>query len=151
NGSGRGDRQSTDTPLAFGDGSAATLVSAADTNGDAAGGPLLRIAHVLSSFGMGGQERVALDLATEQVREGHRVIAISIAPLPHGVLADAFAQNGIAVHGVSKGRGLDPRVVLGLARLLRREAIDVVHTHNPQSLAYGAAAGRLVGTGVIHT
>jgi glycosyltransferase involved in cell wall biosynthesis len=111
----------------------------------------LAIAHVLSSFGMGGQERVALDLATEQVRRGHRVIAVSIAPPPHGMLADAFVAKGIAVHGVPKGRGVDPRVVLGLGRLIRRERIDVIHTHNPQPLVYGAAAGRLTRKGVVHT
>ncbi|MDF2694675.1 MAG: hypothetical protein K0S65_3058 [Labilithrix sp.] len=111
----------------------------------------LGIAHVLSSFGMGGQERVALDLAAEQVRRGHRVIAVSIAPLPHGMLAEAFTAKGIAVHSVPKGRGVDPRVALGLARLLRRERIDVVHTHNPQPLVYGATAGRLTRTGVVHT
>lgn len=111
----------------------------------------LAIAHILSSFGMGGQERVALDLATEQVRRGHRVIAVSLSPAPHGVLADAFEANGIAVHSVPKGRGVDPRVVIGLARLLRRERIDVVHTHNPQPLVFGAAAGRLTRRGVVHT
>ncbi len=117
----------------------------------ASGEGTLAIAHVLSSFGMGGQERVALDLAAEQVRRGHRVIAVSIAPPPHGILADAFRARGVAVHGVPKGRGVDPRVVLGLARLLRRERIDVVHTHNPQPLVYGAAAGRLTRKGVVHT
>ena len=34
----------------------------------------LSIVHVLSSFGMGGQERVALDLATGQAAAGHRVL-----------------------------------------------------------------------------
>jgi glycosyltransferase involved in cell wall biosynthesis len=113
--------------------------------------PPLCIAHVLSSFGMGGQERVALDLAVEQVRRGHRVHAVSIAPLPHGVLAEAFRSQGIAVHSVPKGRGVDPRVVLGLVKLIRRERIDVLHTHNPQPLVYGSVAGKLTRRVVVHT
>lgn len=114
-------------------------------------GPVLRIAHVLSSFGMGGQERVALELAGAQVRSGHAVAAVSLAAAPHGVLADAFRARGVAVHGVPKGRAFDPTVIARLARLLRHEGIDVVHTHNPQPLAYGAPAGRLAGAVVVHT
>ena len=34
------------------------------------------VAHILSSFGMGGQERVAYDLAVSQVRAGWRVSAV---------------------------------------------------------------------------
>src|SRR5437762_1663618 len=70
-----------------------------DVDGERTNG--LRIAHVLSSFEMGGQERLVLDLADTQLRRGHEVIAISLAPPPHGVLADGFVARGIAVHGVS--------------------------------------------------
>ena len=45
------------------------------------------IVHVLSSFGMGGQERVALDLATGLAAAGHRVLTVSLAPPPDGPLA----------------------------------------------------------------
>ncbi len=40
------------------------------------------IVHVLSSYGVGGQERVALDLAIGQRERGHRVAVISLAPAP---------------------------------------------------------------------
>lgn len=111
----------------------------------------LAIAHVLSSFALGGQERVALDLAGSQVDEGHRVHAISLAPLPDGLLRDEFARRGVVVHTVSKGRGVDPTVVARLAMLFRRERVEIVHTHNPQPLFYGALAGRLAGATVVHT
>jgi len=55
----------------------------------------LTIAHVLSSFGVGGQERVALDLASWQRRQGQRVLAVSVADGPEGPLADAFREHGI--------------------------------------------------------
>ena len=55
----------------------------------------MRIAHVLSSLAMGGQERVALDLAAAQVRRGHHVCAVSLAPLPHGALAEQFIARDI--------------------------------------------------------
>lgn len=109
------------------------------------------IAHVLSSYGVGGQERVALDLAIGQKARGHDVSVISLAPEPDGAMAAEFAQAGIAVGRVPKRGGLDPTLVPRLARALRRDRIDVVHTHNPLPLIYGAPAARLVGAAAIHT
>lgn len=113
---------------------------------------MLSIVHVLSSFGVGGQERVALDLAIGQKQRGHRVSVISLAPPPDGAMADEFREHGIAVDRVEKrGEGIDPLLVGRLARTLRRMQAEVVHTHNPLPLIYGAPAARLAGAAAIHT
>ncbi len=109
------------------------------------------VAHVLSSFALGGQERVALDLAAAQVARGLRVLAVSLAPLPHGVLAREFDARGVAVRGVEKGPGVDAATTFRLRALFAGEHVDVVHTHNPQPLIYAAPAARLIGATVIHT
>lgn len=111
----------------------------------------LRIAHVLSSFALGGQERVAVDLAGSQAKLGHRVHAISLAEGPNGALADDFTARGVTIHSTPKGRGVDATLVLRLAALFLRERIHVVHTHNPQPLFYGALAGRLARTAIVHS
>ena len=107
--------------------------------------------HVLSSFGVGGQERVALDLAIGQKARGHRVSVLSLAPPPDGAMADEFAEAGIAVGRVEKRGGLDPTLVPRLAKELKSRGADVVHTHNPLPLIYGAPAARLAGAAAIHT
>jgi glycosyltransferase involved in cell wall biosynthesis len=112
---------------------------------------VLSIVHVLSSYGVGGQERVALDLAIGQRARGHRVGVISLAPPPDGAMASEFAQAGVEVGRVPKTGGLDPTLVPRLARELRRRRADVVHTHNPLPLIYGVPAARLVGAAAIHT
>ena len=112
---------------------------------------MLRIVHILSSFGVGGQERVALDLAIGQLARGHVVTVISLAPGPDGALAKEFADAGVAVDRVAKRGGLDPTLVPRLARALRRHGAEIVHTHNPLPLIYGAPAARLTGARVIHT
>lgn len=112
---------------------------------------MITIAHVLSSFALGGQERMAVDLAATQVKAGHRVHAISLAPPPDGVLARDFAERGVTVHTVPKGSGVDPTLVYRLRETFRRAGVQVVHTHNPQPLFYGALAGRLAGAVVVHT
>jgi len=109
------------------------------------------IVHVLSSYGVGGQERVALDLAIGQKARGHEVSVISLAPPPDGAMADEFAAAGIAVGRVEKRGGFDPTLVPRLARALRQRHADVVHTHNPLPLIYGAPAARLARAAAIHT
>lgn len=112
---------------------------------------MLSIVHVLSSYGVGGQERVALDLAIGQRARGHRVSVISLVPAPDGPMAGEFAEAGIEVARVPKRGGLDPTLVPRLALELRRRRTDVVHTHNPLPLIYGVPAARLVGAAAIHT
>ncbi|MFT3696026.1 MAG: glycosyltransferase [Kofleriaceae bacterium] len=111
----------------------------------------MKIVHVLSSYGVGGQERVALDLAIGQRARGHDVAVISLAPPPDGAMADEFREAGIAVDRVVKRGGLDATLVPRLAFALRRHRADVVHTHNPLPLIYGAPAARLIGARAIHT
>ena len=112
---------------------------------------MLSIIHVLSSLGVGGQERVALDLAIGQRARGHRVGVISLAPPPDGAMVDEFREHGIAIDRVAKRDGLDASLVPRLVRALRRYRADVVHTHNPLPLIYGAPAARLAGAAAIHT
>ena len=109
------------------------------------------IVHILSSFGVGGQERVALDLAIGQRARGHTVGVISLAPAPDGAMAAEFEQAGVWVGRVPKHGGLDPTLVPRLARALRQRGAEVVHTHNPLPLIYGAPAARLIGAVAIHT
>ncbi|HEU0033259.1 MAG TPA: glycosyltransferase [Kofleriaceae bacterium] len=100
---------------------------------------------------MGGQERVALDLAIGQRARGHHVSVISLAPPPDGAMAEEFEAAGVEVGRVPKRGGLDPTLVPRLARELRRRRAEVVHTHNPLPLIYGAPAARLAGAAAIHT
>lgn len=109
------------------------------------------IVHVLSSYGVGGQERVALDLAIGQRARGHDVSVISLAPPPDGLIAAELAAAGIPATRVPRRGGLEPGLVPRLAQVLRARRADVVHTHNPLPLIYGAPAARLAGAAVIHT
>ncbi len=110
------------------------------------------VVHILSSFQVGGQERVAYDLAISQLRAGWRVTAVSLEPPPDGPLADEFRAAGIGVARVARSRrGVDPVLILRLARWLRRHDAELVHTHNRMALIYGAPAGRLAGARMVHT
>jgi glycosyltransferase involved in cell wall biosynthesis len=111
----------------------------------------IAIAHVLSSFQQGGQERVAVDLARLQRGAGHEVTAISLAPGPEGPVSAAFRAAGVVVETIAKRARLDPSLPVRLAGSLRRRGIDVVHTHNPHALIYGAPAAWLADAVVVHS
>ncbi|HUS62645.1 MAG TPA: hypothetical protein VMY34_10645, partial [Acidimicrobiales bacterium] len=65
----------------------------------------LSIVHVLSSYGVGGQERVALDLAIGQRARGHRVGVIALSPPPDGAMAEELERAGAEIGRVTKRDG----------------------------------------------
>jgi glycosyltransferase involved in cell wall biosynthesis len=111
----------------------------------------LRIAHVLPSFQIGGQERVALDLSRTFRAGGHHVLAFSLEPMQEGDLGGEFRAAGVETRTVRQGPGADPTLVVRLAAQFTRERVDVVHTHNPPALIYGAPAAKLARAVVVHT
>jgi glycosyltransferase involved in cell wall biosynthesis len=112
----------------------------------------LSIVHVLSSLGVGGQERVALDLAISQKSQGHRVAVMALAPLPDGAMIDEFVAAQIEIVRVEKrGSGIDATLTARIAMALRHHGVDVVHTHNPMPLIYAAPAARMLRKAAIHT
>lgn len=113
--------------------------------------PPLVIAHVLSSFGLGGQECVAAELARLQKNEGHEVFAVSLASQAVGPSAALFRDADVSTAVLSKGPRVDPSLPFRLARYLREQHVSVVHTHNPHALIYGAPAARLAGAVAIHS
>lgn len=111
----------------------------------------MKIAHVIGSLGVGGGERVALDLASGQKRRGADVIAVSLEEPADGPMGAEYAARGVEVVRVRKRAGLDATLPLRLARALRRFGAEVVHTHNPPPLIYGAPASRLARAACVHT
>ncbi|MCA9672237.1 MAG: glycosyltransferase [Myxococcales bacterium] len=112
----------------------------------------LTIAHILQWFELGGGESVALHLAGRQVEQGHDVHVAALSA-GEGPLAREFRERGVSVHNVEHLRqGFDPLMygrMLGFFSFTLRP--DVVHTHDPHSLVYAAAPGKLRGATVVHT
>jgi glycosyltransferase involved in cell wall biosynthesis len=110
------------------------------------------IAHVLTSFHVGGAERVALLLATSQKQRGYPIVVISLEEPPKGSLTSEFQAAGVMVRQVAKRpTGFDPSLFPRLLACFREARVDVVHTHNQLPLIYAALPGRLSGARVVHT
>lgn len=102
----------------------------------------MRILHVSASLGVGGAERVLVDLARDQAEYGHQV-AVAAAP---GPLEDELAPFGIRCDPIpAHGRSLFGAVAtaVAVARVMRAFRPTVVHAHNPKMTAVTVAARRL--------
>jgi glycosyltransferase involved in cell wall biosynthesis len=79
-------------------------------------------------------------------------IAIGIsAPGPHVAALEREGIRHVALPSSTRGRdpAADLRAARELYRVLGREHVDVLHTHNPKPGVYGRMVGRLVGVPVV--
>lgn len=81
---------------------------------------------------------------------GGTVIGIS-APGSYvaGLQADGVRHLALASSTRGMSIGADLRAAWDLWRLLRREHVDVLHTHNPKPGLYGRVVGRLAGVPIV--
>jgi sugar transferase (PEP-CTERM/EpsH1 system associated) len=99
----------------------------------------MRIAEVVLSLDIGGQERVVLRLAQALRERGHETHVVTLTG--GGTLRDELGP--IPVHDVVRRPGFDVSLYPRLWRLFRSLRLDVVHTHNAVPLEYAAPAARL--------
>lgn len=103
----------------------------------------MRIVQLVETLETGGLERIAVDLALSQKDAGHDPILYCM--FGSGALGDEARAAGIPVVEFHKTPGFSTRFLLRLARQLKRDAADVIHTHNPGVHHYGALAARIAG------
>jgi len=107
----------------------------------------MRIVQFVNNLDIGGLERLVIDLAQCQLAEGHQA---TIYSLTHpGRLAAEAEGMGICIRSFEKPAGPHVSTVWKIAKQLRLDRPDVVHTHNHLVHHYGVVAGRLAGVPVI--
>ena len=107
----------------------------------------MNVLHIVRSMDVGGLETVVIGLV-----DGGR--EHDIAPYL-GCLYELGAQGGDVrtdgtwVGGLEKHGSL--KTLFSLCQYLRRNQIDVIHTHNPQPHLFGVLAGIICRVPVVHT
>jgi len=104
-------------------------------------GERLRVAHVTLGLDMGGQERLLVEFARHADRKRFDLTFVSLSG--RGKLSDALEDCGWQVVAMDERPGLRPAISWRLSRLLRRQKIDVLHTHDDRPLLYGGPAARM--------
>lgn len=98
----------------------------------------MKVLHVITGLAAGGAEQQLRSLLP------HLRARCEVAVLTgRGALAEAIERTGVPVHHVGMRGNRDLRAVGRLARLMRRQRFDVVHTHLYRACVYGRLAARL--------
>jgi glycosyltransferase involved in cell wall biosynthesis len=108
-----------------------------------------RVLHVLNTLQTGGAEYLVLNLARALDRERFPMMVCSLQG--DGEIGEELRRLGVPVFVLQRRVGIDPRLVPWLIALIRREKVDIVHTHNVAPWLYAGIAGRLAGAAVCHT
>ena len=110
----------------------------------------IKIGHVVHGLGIGGMERVVVTLM-EGVDQGE--FSSSVYCLAGGgELMVEMQGKGYEARALAKKPGVSLLLPWRLAKLFKRDGVDVVHCHNFGGLTYGATGGRLARVrGVIYT
>ena len=107
----------------------------------------MKVAHVIIGGEVAGGQVVALRLARAARDAGHDVMFVSPSD---GPFLDLVRDAGIRTHVVPVSGALDPRALLRLLRVFRRERVDIVHTHGHFAVnVLARIAGRLAGARVL--
>ena len=101
----------------------------------------MNIIHFVFSMARGGQEKMLLDLALIQKKQGHKVRVLCITT-KEGPFAEALEEKGVPVHAYGKKTGFSFALLRCLKKEFQSWKIDVVHTHNPVPNFYGALAAK---------
>lgn len=104
----------------------------------------MRIAMMCETTGPGGVEFVMLQLSEALRRRGHHIHPIG-PRLGGDWLRAQFLQNDFPWSDYRIRRALDPLCLFDLIRHLRRERIELVHSHEFTMAVYGGAAAWLLG------
>jgi glycosyltransferase involved in cell wall biosynthesis len=107
----------------------------------------LTILHTIETGGPGGAETVVVNLAS---RLDSRFRSIALVPR-EGWLSRRLRECDVPTFIVSSKTWLDFRTPAGMARLIRREKVDLIHSHLPGQNFYACMVGRLTGRKVIAT
>ncbi len=87
----------------------------------------MKILQVAYKSTISGGEKVLFDLATSLKDRGHEVIVVCPDP---GQLPDELRKTGIRSEIIPFHKTYDLRAALRLARFIRRENIEVLHSHS---------------------
>jgi sugar transferase (PEP-CTERM/EpsH1 system associated) len=110
----------------------------------------IRVMHVLYYLSIGGLEQVVLNLIKNLDRRRYRPYVACLRET--GGLKTELEEIGVSVIEFNRGDGLDLKLPFDFARVLRKEKITILHTHDLGPYLYGAIAAKLARVPVlVHT
>ncbi len=106
-----------------------------------------KVLHLVRSLGIGGMEKVLIDLTNGLDKQG--VVSHLGCLINTGVWAGKSKVEGVWTGNLGERRNI--AVLFDLCRYLKREKISLIHSHNSHPHMYGVAASLLTGLPLVHT
>jgi len=108
----------------------------------------IRLMHLVLSLNTGGLEMVVINLLKVM---DHRIYTPILCCLEEeGSLIHEVEKLGIKTVVLGKKRkGIDYPLIFRLAKILKQEKIDIIHSHNPTPYFYGTIAGKIANVPAI--
>lgn len=106
------------------------------------------ILHTIDTRGPGGAETIFIDLATRMPRDKYRSIVVIRG---EGWVYEELCRRGVEPLFMDAKGSFNWRYLTGLARLIRREGVDLVQSHLLGSNVYCSMAGLITRRPVVAT
>lgn len=103
----------------------------------------MKILQVIPYFCFGGAETMCENLTYALTKQGHSVTVVSLFP-EKTTISRRMEDAGIRILYLDKKPGLDLSMFTKLAKIMRQEKPDVVHTHL-NVIKYAAVSAKLAG------
>lgn len=106
----------------------------------------IHVLQLIDGLNYGGAEVLLRDLTLGLIQRGYRVTVGFSTP---GPLVDVLLQSGIQLTRLPRIGRIDPFLLSGMLRLMRKDPPQVVHTHLFKSDFHGRLAARFAGVPVV--
>ena len=112
----------------------------------------IRLVEAVYAFSWGGSESLAYKIARSLNHSGQYLCKMYAVQRSESTsMVKTLEAEGIAYRVFGKARRIDLALVSGLAKQMRADRVQIVHTHHLGQLLYAGLAARLVGARVVHT
>lgn len=111
----------------------------------------IRLLLLIDSLNAGGAERCVLNLARALSPARVQLHVCALGEIAGNPLRAEFERLGVPVTVLGSTRFYHPRSALRLAAIVRREAIDLIHTHLTSADLLGRTVGAIMGVPVVST
>jgi len=108
----------------------------------------IKLLRIVSNLGIGGVQKRMVSLLPKLDKERYSIIVCSFKP---GELQNRLEQSEIPVRIVSRRFKFDPVCIYKLRSIMKKENIDIVHTHCHKPNTTGRLAAKLAGVPVVIT
>jgi len=107
------------------------------------------ILHIIDSHCAGPLAQLVVDFVQKFNERGLCAQLVYLKQPGAGDLK--IADKKIALHIIEKQKGLDIKLIFHLAQIIRKEKINICHSHDLESVIYSSLAAKLSGISSVHT